>query len=635
MGVVSWTLLVGAMILYGIAVRRTAGAAAVAAGVIVVAVAGEAAMAGGSLRSVGGLALLSGGLVAITWAFGRSRRRSRVRRDARVAYRAARSAAWSAAADAERLRLAAEVHDTAAHRLTSIAVSAASALHLTDRRLQEDALSHAGQEGRLAAAELAVVENAVSDLATIDGLIGSWPELSLTYRRTVDHVSPQVAAAAYRVVREALTNAARYASGAQVWVGVRHDSGSLTVVIRDSGGEARHDDLGSGLGLTGLVTTVASCGGTFTAGPDGSGWTVCARFPVRAEVPSVRAEWWRGPRAWDAALVGLAFALSMGAALLPGGSTMVSTEQLTVLVPMFMMHAIPLWWRTRSPLWSLAAMVSVHPIAWAVWVAGWSSIPAGDLFLWGFWVELAQVYAFGVCRDRVGGLLAVLLVAAAGGLALAMGPGISGDRAAVWAVLALSVAVLAVPAWAMGAMVARMRARRREADGAAGDLYRQGLSAVARAERERIAAGLRRTASRHAEAVVVAAEEGRLSTVLDEARAGLGAVRGLLEELRRPLGADDPPPTLAGLAVLAARRMVAVHQIGDPRGLVPELEVGVFRVAQECSGRTVTVSFRHDGVLVGGATSRDARRRLHVLADAYGGALTVGTGGTVRVWLPR
>ncbi|GII64655.1 hypothetical protein Skr01_47400 [Sphaerisporangium krabiense] len=630
----SWTLLVAAMVLYGIAVRRTAGAAAAAAGVIVVVVAGEAAIVGEPPRSVAGLALLSGGLVAMAWAFGRSRRRSRARRDALAAYRAAWPAQWSAAADAERLRLAAELHDTAAHRLTSIAVSAASALHVTDRGLQEDALRHAGQEGRSAAAELAVVDTTVSDLAAIDGLIGSWPELGLTYRRTVDHVSPQVADAAYRVVREALTNAARYASGAEVRVGVEHDSGCLTVLVSDGGGAARHGDLGSGHGLAGLAATVASRGGTFEASPDGPGWTVRARFPAAAEVPPVRAEWWRGPRAWDAALVGLAFALSIGASLLPG-STTVSTKQLAVLVPLFVAHAIPLWWRTRAPLWSLAAMVSIYPIALAAWVAGWSSIPAGDLFLWGFWVELAQVYAFGVHRDRARGLLAALLVAAVGGLALAMGPGVSGDGAAVWAVLALGVAVVTVPVWALGAMVARARARRREAEGAAGDLHRRRLSAAARAERERVAAGLRRTASRHAEAVVVAADEGRLSVVLDEARAGLGAVRELLDELRRPSGADDPPPTLAGLAVLAARQMVAVRQIGDPRGLVPELEVGMFRAAQEFSGPAVTVSYRHDGVLVAGATSPDARRRLHVLADAYGGASAVGAGGTVHVWLPR
>ncbi|MEU0571143.1 histidine kinase [Nonomuraea sp. NPDC005983] len=626
--VVLLCLLLGTAFLYGTAVRSTAGATVAMAAGMVVAATVAAAIHGWPPRAVAGMALLSGGSAAVVWAFGRAHRRARTRREALSAHRAARSEAREAMADAVRLRLAAELHDTAAHRLTGIAVAAASALHLSDPELRESALRHAEEAGRLVCAELAGSEAAVSDLAMIDDLVADWSaSRELSYRRTATFAPPEVAAAAYRVVREGLTNVARYASGAQIEITVQGESGRLAVEVNDSGGERKHGDLGTGNGLAGLATTVAACGGTLAAGPNSSGWTVRAEFPASAGTGPVRGTWWRGRRAWDGALVGLAIALSIGASLLPGDTPV----PLVVLGPLFVLHAVPLWWRERRPAWSLAAMLSIYPVA----MAGWTPTPAGDLFLWGWWVELAQLYAFGARCSRPKGVLAILAVGLVGGLALALGPGIVGNRFAVWAVLGAAVALLSAPAWAAGVLVGRARVRRRLAAAAEGDLLAGQLADVAREERERVVAGLRRTASRHADAVVAAAEGGDLGVVLAAARAGLDTLRRLLGELREPVGADGPPPTLAGLEVLAARRRAGVFHVGDPAGLAPELEVGVFRAAEELAGERITVSHLPEGVVVAGSAGRRSLRRLHALADAYGGAAAADRGGEVRVWLPR
>ncbi|MFI7694628.1 sensor histidine kinase [Nonomuraea sp. NPDC049655] len=632
--VLLWCALVGVALLYGAAVRGTAGITIAVAAALVAAATAVAAARGWPPQALAGVALVAGGVGAVVWAFGRAHRRGRTRRAALAAHRAARSRAAAAVADAVRLRMAAELHDTAAHRLTGIAVAAASALHVADPAMRESALRHAGDAARLARAELAGAREAVRDLPAIDALVadrhgpGADPG-RVGYRRTAAAAPPEVAAAAYRVVQEGLTNAARYAGGARVDVAVLGGPGRLTVEVRDTGGAREHDDLGTGHGLSGLATTVAACGGTLTAGPDAGGWTVRAAFPAPAGPPPFRRTWWRGRRAWDAALAGLAVALTMGASLLPGGTP--APREFLVLGPLFVLHALPLWWRVRRPAWSLAAMLSIHPVA----MAGLTPTPAGDLFLWAWWVELAQLYAFGAHHPRRRGVLAILAVGLVGGLALALGPDIAGDPTAAWAVLATAVALLSAPAWAAGVLVGRARARRRAAATAERDLLAGRLADVARGERERIVEGLRSTAARHADAVVAAAGKGDLTAVRDAARAAIDALRRLLDELRRPAGSDGPPPTLAGLELLAARRQSGVRHLGDPGGLTPELEVGVFRAVEELAGDRITVSYLPDGVLVEGAAARRARRRLRTLADGYGGTLATGGPDDVRVWLPR
>jgi signal transduction histidine kinase len=92
-----------------------------------------------------------------------------------------------------------------------------------------------------------------------------------------------VARDAYRIVQEALTNAAKHAHGALVRVQVLGTvPGRLTVSVRNGHpvpASAGASLPGAGVGLLGLRERVALAGGTLAVGPDSSG-----DFVVEAEL---------------------------------------------------------------------------------------------------------------------------------------------------------------------------------------------------------------------------------------------------------------------------------------------------------------------------------------------------------------
>ncbi|OPG12321.1 histidine kinase [Microbispora sp. GKU 823] len=110
--------------LYGLALRQTAEVAAGGVVVALVLTAGTASVLGESPRSVTGVTLLAAGLAAVAWALGRARRRGRAKRRAVAVFRAASPDVPAVAAEAERHRLAAELHDTAAHSTSPASRSA-------------------------------------------------------------------------------------------------------------------------------------------------------------------------------------------------------------------------------------------------------------------------------------------------------------------------------------------------------------------------------------------------------------------------------------------------------------------------------------------------------------------------------
>ncbi|MFD9062642.1 sensor histidine kinase [Kitasatospora purpeofusca] len=99
-------------------------------------------------------------------------------------------------------------------------------------------------------------------------------------------VPREVAATAYRIVVEALTNVRRHAPAARVVdVRVRSEGRRLTVRVRDDGGGASSPSGsrrgGGGSGLAGLSARVEALGGTLSAGREGKGWQVAATMPLK------------------------------------------------------------------------------------------------------------------------------------------------------------------------------------------------------------------------------------------------------------------------------------------------------------------------------------------------------------------
>ncbi|MFJ8433586.1 sensor histidine kinase [Kitasatospora sp. NPDC094019] len=97
-------------------------------------------------------------------------------------------------------------------------------------------------------------------------------------------VPREVAATAYRIVVEALTNVRRHAPAARaVDVTVRSEGRRLTVRVRDDGGGASPPSGArrGGSGLAGLAARVEALGGTLTAGREGDGWQVAVAIPLK------------------------------------------------------------------------------------------------------------------------------------------------------------------------------------------------------------------------------------------------------------------------------------------------------------------------------------------------------------------
>jgi signal transduction histidine kinase len=93
-------------------------------------------------------------------------------------------------------------------------------------------------------------------------------------------MSPTAELAAYRVVQEALTNAAQHAPGQVTLVDVRYGDG-ISIEVTTDGPAVAPGSFGSGRGLIRLREQVRHCGGELKAGRRPSG-----EFSVRAWIPA-------------------------------------------------------------------------------------------------------------------------------------------------------------------------------------------------------------------------------------------------------------------------------------------------------------------------------------------------------------
>lgn len=230
-----------------------------------------------------------------------------VRQQSDLAELAARNAEHDrqAAVREERARMARDLHDAVAGDLASIAIQAEGGLrHAAPDSPERLALNAIRASGVRAVGELTRMitllrregdEQAADDVTTapgldlVDDLVQHAQRSGLAVRAEVD-VPPglpvAVDHAAYRIVQEALTNAARHGGG-EARVRVCADDDALGVEVRSRG--RRTDSVaGSGLGLLTMRERAEGLGGDFESGWEGTGsgsddwWRVRARIPVDA-----------------------------------------------------------------------------------------------------------------------------------------------------------------------------------------------------------------------------------------------------------------------------------------------------------------------------------------------------------------
>jgi signal transduction histidine kinase len=192
------------------------------------------------------------------------------------------------AIDAERRRIERDLHDGTQQRLVSIAMS----LGLLETKLPDQAkaaqplVRETREALALALAELRELTHGINPpLLTERGLPEALDELcrraALPTRLdlTLDRRLPdQIETAAYFMVSEALTNAAKHSHGSEIRVFVSYRGQRLTIEIGDDGIGSASPTGGSG--LRGLADRIEALGGRFTvSSPPGRGTTLRAEIP--------------------------------------------------------------------------------------------------------------------------------------------------------------------------------------------------------------------------------------------------------------------------------------------------------------------------------------------------------------------
>ena len=190
------------------------------------------------------------------------------------------------AREAERRRIAREMHDVLAHRLSLLSVHAGALENGRDRLppAYRETATVIRDSAHKALAELRDVIGLLRDessdgtepptptLAEIPALVqeSRAAGLAVHYReQPASGVPESVGRTAYRTVQEGLTNARKHAGDASIDVTVA--GGPPLVIELVSHGSAATRVPGARAGLLGLAERVALAGGAFRHGPDGNG----------------------------------------------------------------------------------------------------------------------------------------------------------------------------------------------------------------------------------------------------------------------------------------------------------------------------------------------------------------------------
>lgn len=250
---------------------------------------------------------LSIGLVFLAWYVGRrvkGRRAYLALIEERAEYlERERVAEARRAVDEERTRIARELHDLVAHRVSMITVQAGAAqtVAVSDPERAMRAMGAVEEAGREALEELRQVLGVLraaderDTLGPIHGL-REIPRLveemnaagigvSLSADEIPDTLPTRVDLASYRIVQEALTNVVKHAGpDPSAEVRLSSDGRLLTIEVADRG-VGTSTLPGSGQGLVGMRERATLLGGSFEAGPrrDG-GFRIMAQLPLEPEL---------------------------------------------------------------------------------------------------------------------------------------------------------------------------------------------------------------------------------------------------------------------------------------------------------------------------------------------------------------
>jgi signal transduction histidine kinase len=200
----------------------------------------------------------------------------------------------------ERTRIARELHDVVAHHMSVIAIQAEAAPYRVPEPPEELARSFAAIRatateglrelrrvvGVLRADGAAEDQRPLPSLERLEELVGNVEAAGLMVTvevtGTPEPLPAGVELSAYRIVQEALSNAARHAPGSSVRVALGYRPDALRLGIVNGPARSQPDPpSGAGHGVLGMRERAAMLGGELTAElrPDG-GWAVIAVLPL-------------------------------------------------------------------------------------------------------------------------------------------------------------------------------------------------------------------------------------------------------------------------------------------------------------------------------------------------------------------
>lgn len=211
---------------------------------------------------------------------------------------------------AERRRIAREMHDVVAHRVSTIALQAGalsvtapdertietaevirqvSAQALTELREILNVLRHDQPESADGVHGVQSDGSVQADVATlVRDCVAAGGNIHLHAATEIPVVTGAVRRAVYRVAQEALTNAAKHAPHARVDIRLVDEQGELQLTVTNRRGGKRpsgHAVPGSGYGLLGMRERVTLVQGNLHTGPTlEGGYRVHAAFPLVSTV---------------------------------------------------------------------------------------------------------------------------------------------------------------------------------------------------------------------------------------------------------------------------------------------------------------------------------------------------------------